>query len=993
MPKIIILSDLHLKNHVRHDEYLIYFKYIQDILERICPDYVIFCGDLFHSKTTLSPDSYQYAYQFLRILGICTNTQVVVLAGNHDMNEKNLDKLDAISPLFEHLDSKQYHYYKEAKDEYFDQNIRIRPYPLSDKLNWRFDRPENYENDILLGIYHGPLNGVKTDLGFVFTEGRDVSEFEACDYLFCGDIHSRADYTENGSKISVGNPIQQDFGESPLKGMWFYDIYSRTEFKRHFIEIPNFYPYITLNIPDELSDLPVAKGIRIRIFSDKSHEETVEYVKTVKQKYIGKIISLTVSRLPVNSMETSFNKILTYEEYIENHQNKEKLLELYSQYIKEVEYISNTNNWRINKVSWNNLFGYGEDNSIDFSKDAGKSIGIFGKNYSGKTSIIDVICFGLFGSWTKDFVPLINFINDKKTVASVSIDLQINNKDYRIYRKLERVGKTCKSSIIFTNETDSIKLNDLDVKSTQRVIEEYIGTKPQFLLTSLSTQYNNFSLLTEKNTKRKEYFSAFLGITKYEQIYKLVKEDIKEIKDKIAYTGKSSKHIELSNEHAELTRSLIELNESLITTTKSLEELSNIDKSYYEEIKRNKDKKNSIDYKLLEYKRKLATICKEKEIESKNFVKDIPKLENITDNIVEIRSSIKELTDLKTDINTEIRSIVEKLGQAKQSRTLLNSVPCGTQFLDCRFIANSKAGLDFDENQLIKNKDGREEDLKNISGKIFLLEQQLSDQINNLSHNALVHKIIQKNEIIEQNLVKLNIEEKIVSDRLNLLLEESAEIENIITEDLEIQKRLEEAAQLEITLFKKKVEIEGAIKVLEYKKTNVESILDALNKDQLQLRYLEDFAESVGKNGIIISILNEYVPAITDFVNNILSNFVPFTINIEIENDKDVEIYIVDSFSSRLVETGSGSQLTIISYALRMALLHYCQIPSCDLIIMDEPATSLDADHLADFSKLLDMIKLNKKTILLVTHIMLLKDFMDVSLIIDKTSSYSKIIT
>lgn len=990
--KILVLSDLHLRNHVRHDEYLLYFEYIKDLLEKNRPDYVLFCGDLFHSKTTLSPDSYQYAYYFLKLLGICTNTQVVVLAGNHDMNEKNLDKLDAISPLFQHLDPEKYFYCKTATDIFYD-DVAFRPFPLSDKENWRFDRDELLSSEILIGLYHGPLNGVKTDLGFTFTEGRDVSEFSACDYLFCGDIHSRTDYTSNGSKISVGNPIQQDFGEDSVKGIWLYDILSKTEFTREFIKIPNFFPYVTLNIPDRLPELPDAKGIRLRVFSNRSHEETVEYVKAVKIAYSGKILSMTISRLPVDVMENSVSKILTYEEYVEPHPHKEKLLELYNEYIKEVEYISNTNNWKINKITWDNLFGYGEGNSIDFSKDASKAIGIFGKNYSGKTSIIDVICFGLFGSWTKDFVPLINFINDKKSVAYVTVELQINNKEYEIYRKLERVGKTCKSSIIFMNVTDSIKLNGLDGKATQREIEEYIGTKPQFLLTSLSTQYNNFSLLTEKNTKRKEYFSAFLGITKYEQIYKLVKEDIKNLKLSLEYNAKLPNFLEYSNQVTDLTEDIERLTSSLEEVVFNIQELSKLDKSYYETIKRNREKKHNIDFRLIEHNRKLASIVKKRETERASLVKDVPKLENITDNILEIRTSIKELSDMKTDIISEIRSITTKLEQAKQSRTLLASVPCGTQFLQCRFIANSKAGLEFDENLLIKTKEEREDNLKNVAGQILILEQKLSEQIMNISHNTLVHKIIQMNDIVKQNIENLNIEEKAVTIDIRKLLEESADIENVLAEDSEIQKRLEEASQKELALFKAKIEIEGCIKIAETKKEDIVKVLDRIAQDQLRLRYLEDFAESVGKNGIIISILNEYVPAITDFVNNILSNFVPFSIKIEIENDKDVEIYIVDSFSSRLIETGSGSQMTIISYALRMALLHYCQIPSCDLIIMDEPATSLDADHLSDFSKLLDMIKLNKKTILLVTHIMLLKDFMDVSLIIDKSSSYSKIIT
>lgn len=996
--KAIILSDIHIRNNVRHDEYVEYFEYIKNIILDIKPDYAFFCGDLFNSKTTLSPDSFQYAYQFLRILGICTNTIVIVLAGNHDMNEHNLDKLDAISPLFEHLDHKQYYYCKEAKDIHFDENIRIRPYPLSDKGNWKFDRSEIDINDIVIGLYHGPLNGVKTDMGFTFSNGMDVKEFYACNYLFCGDIHSRMDYLEDRSKISVGNPIQQDFGEDILKGMWLYDITSQTVFTRRFIQIPNFYPFITLQtvypiIRGDLPFLPEAKGIRFRIYSDKSHEETQEFVRTIRDVYKDRIKTLTVSRVPLDNLETSISKILTYEDYIKNNKNKVKLLELYNKYIKEVEYVSNTNNWKIKEVSWINLFGYEEDNCINFKQNFNKAIGVFGKNYSGKTSIIDVICFGLFGSWTKEFVPLINFINDKKAVADVSVSLQINNKVYNIYRKLERVGKTCKSTLIFANITDSIILNEIDVKTTQKCIEGYIGTKSQFLLTSLSTQYNNFSLLTEKNTKRKEYFSAFLGINKYEQIYKLVKDDIKDIKQSLEYTGNAYNYIELSNELIELTESFKKFNNALVSVNFSLKELSNIDKSYYEEIKRNKEKKYNIDYKLMEHKKKLANVFKKREAEYTEIVKDVPKLENITDNIMDIRASIKELSNRKVDVLAEIRSITTKQEQVKQSRILLSSVPCGTQFLQCRFIVNSKDGLEFDENLLIKTRENCEDNLKNISGQMLLLEQQLSDNIGGISHNMLVQNIIQKNEIIAENIKKLNVEEKTISDELEIMLRESAEIENTIAEDLEIQKRLEEVDKKELALFKQKIEIEGTIQVIKYKKESIEVILEKVNKDQLQLKYLEDFAESVGKNGIIISILNEYVPAIVDFVNNILSNFVPFSIKIEIENDKDVEIYITDSFSSRLIETGSGSQLTIISYALRMALLHYGQIPSCDLIIMDEPATSLDADLLLDFSKLLDMIKLNNKTILLVTHIMMLKDFMDVSLIVDKSSGYSKILT
>ena len=69
----------------------------------------------------------------------------------------------------------------------------------------------------------------------------------------------------------------------------------------------------------------------------------------------------------------------------------EKVLELnrkYNQIIEANEEVSRNVIWKIKKISWDNLFNYGEENQINFEKLNGL-VGIFGRNYSGKSSIID----------------------------------------------------------------------------------------------------------------------------------------------------------------------------------------------------------------------------------------------------------------------------------------------------------------------------------------------------------------------------------------------------------------------------------------------------------------------------------------------------------------------------------------------------------------------------------------------------------------------------
>ena len=51
--------------------------------------------------------------------------------------------------------------------------------------------------------------------------------------------------------------------------------------------------------------------------------------------------------------------------------------------------------WKIKRFEWSNMFSYGEENVIDFTKLNG-IIGMFAPNASGKSSLLDAISFCLF---------------------------------------------------------------------------------------------------------------------------------------------------------------------------------------------------------------------------------------------------------------------------------------------------------------------------------------------------------------------------------------------------------------------------------------------------------------------------------------------------------------------------------------------------------------------------------------------------------------------
>ena len=88
---------------------------------------------------------------------------------------------------------------------------------------------------------------------------------------------------------------------------------------------------------------------------------------------------------------------------------------------------------------------------------------------------------------------------------------------------------------------------------------------------------------------------------------------------------------------------------------------------------------------------------------------------------------------------------------------------------------------------------------------------------------------------------------------------------------------------------------------------------------------------------------------------------------------------------------GSGAEKTIASMAVRLALVSISSLPKSQVFILDEPATALDADHMEGFVRLLQMIKSQFKTVLLITHLESLKDVVDTTIEIDKVDGYAKV--
>lgn len=252
--KLVHFSDLHLRLYQYHDQYR---EILTDMFEQFRkekPDRIVFTGDLVHSKNQITPELIDVTRW---VLSECSSiAKTVVIIGNHDFLENNMDRMDSITPILESMNDDNIVYYKD-KGVFEDENVVWVVYSLTSH-----NEPpviERVEGKKHIGLFHGPVQGLSTDVGYEFNEGYDPFKFKGCDLVLCGDIHKRQIFDIPGGKAyMVGSTIQQNFGESVSKHGYGTYMIEKDEYE--FTDLENKSPFLQFKITD-IEDIENGKEV------------------------------------------------------------------------------------------------------------------------------------------------------------------------------------------------------------------------------------------------------------------------------------------------------------------------------------------------------------------------------------------------------------------------------------------------------------------------------------------------------------------------------------------------------------------------------------------------------------------------------------------------------------------------------------------------------------------------------------------------------------
>ena len=1048
MYKIAHLADTHIKNLKFHYEYKKVFEQLYDILRKENVDYIVHCGDIAHTKTQISPEFVELCSDFFSNLAKIAPTYIIL--GNHDGNLKNSTRQDALSPIVKALDLPDLHLLKNAGETVLEPDLALNVLSVFDEGNWVAPSDNSRIN---IALYHGSVSGVKTDTGWVMDHGdHDIGVFAGHDFALLGDIHKTNQILDEEGRVRYcGSTVQQNHGETNDKGFLIWDIEDKNTFtvKHHVLLNPK--PFVTIELTPK-GRMPkgtsIPAGARLRLVSNNNLPLDVmrKAVEVAKHRFKPESITFlnraagergTVeigAGFKVENLRDKGVQENLIREYLTDYEPTEEMLERvfelnrkYNSQIEETEEVARNVNWNINKFEWDNLFNYGEGNSVNFTNLNG-IVGIFGKNYSGKSSIIDGMLYTMFNTTSKNERKNYNIINQNKKSCQGMVELQVGDKTYTIERRSEKYVKKLKGEV--TNEArtflefsgmdpvigEETSLNGTTRNETDAHIRKRFGTVEDFLLTSMSSQLDSLSFIKEGSTRRKEILAKFLDLDIFEKKFKLAHEDGADLKAVIRRVGDANYDNDIALAEVQYMEAQKDLNNEIAACDQLRDELTKTE----QERSLLTEKINSIPAERLDIKNLLET---KSELERK--------IETTSVNIVELKQEIssydknlKKYDDFLTTIDIEVllaekedydefkqkyedavnaaRLMDNDYKSMSKKLDLLDEVPCGDKFPTCQFIRDAhlaSAELPSLEVEIVE----RIEKAKDYKSRVVSVNSaEMIELIENYNNT-----IIQKNNIeIEKRDNKVSIEKlyaKIKTYRDTLrgttekigLYEEKKDliknIESLISARDEVESR---ATKVRADIS----EVEESINLHHRQLGSMEQKVEDLKQKKEELDEIREeyaafdlFMRCTHSNGIAYDIIKKRLPVINGEIAKVLSNIVDFDIFFQ-EHGRKLDILIKHpSHEPRPIEMGSGAEKTVAAMAIRLALLSVSSLPKGNIFILDEPGTALDADNMEGFIRILQLIKMYFKTVILISHVDSLKDMVDVEITIDKKDGFARV--
>lgn len=1005
------LSDIHIKDNTTYiDEYVSVFENLYQTLRengaQRDTSLIVIAGDLVDSAD-YTVDTQKLLIPFLENLSEFSD--IVIIPGNHDIkviNDTTEERLGIILQYFDNV------YYLPATGRYIYNNIVFYHSSVLDKHLLRADDDDiDIPNKVKIALYHGTVSSEYVELNYKnMVDIRNFNNYDLCMY---GDTHKFEFMNLKKTAAYCSSLLRTNRGQdNEQHGLIKWDIPNR---KGEFIEIKNDYGHISYTFLDYnivqypvntyMPKFPVVviryNNINPQICEEEIKKLVPNYRHIIYKQYVpeindkdNKIIMKDVTTDDLHIVEYQNELIKQYYNYYVNNGNNEQLNkiqqlntemnnQLDTNYIDEIS-TRETNKYDIQILKFSNLFSYGAGIMIDFT-DKTNSYNVQGDNYVGKTNLLNIILYSVFGQCLKAKLNM-QLLNHEKEKGTSIVTIKVNNRDtYRINRSILKVYNDNKheykieSTVTLFRLAENGVFKDVSgngINETNKKITALFGDYKNIIKTNFMLSPSD-GIIKVHHAERFQYFTNITKISIFEKLIAKANEDLK----KLELIDKNLSEVLRINDKDNLERELINNNNMEKGHVSKIEEYTkqiqichdNIDKLYSE---LSKIKPYDSEYfKKLESKKqdnlsKIVLIDKsiQENITKQNINNnEITKLEHIIETMyINSTQSFKinkdkmaielcERINSNTKIRTEILSSVMKTINKKESHKSMIEYNLLTNIInsDIEKLKNIK------ENVLDYTKI---EEYKQI---ITLLKHDnihIQDQINALIcelsvYNYEINRIDKKNSKYDVNILEKQrryIENKLINNKRDLYMYSEK-------------------------LWKLKSSLDRIVSNIEIIKNNINEhnkCADELKNVKEEIKLYTLYKNLISRNGLQSLLLDNILMEIERHANNFLEKITDFQIKI----NKDITCYEnngVPKIEISRIKRGfdlkscqySNYEEMIINMAIRVAMMDTNSYTVPNLFVMDEVFNYMDKQNIKKTDDIIKTINSKVKFSLVISHL------------------------
>ena len=823
----------------------------------------------------------------------------------------------------------------------------------------------------------------------------------------------------------VGSCIQQNHGEDIGHGFLVWDFESGIE-KPEYVELENEYGYYTLNV-DSASlpirpDIPEKPRLRLKV-KNTPGVEVRRITEDVRDLY--NIQQLSVMRVEedgegmengnADSAIGDLTSVSYQNDLITDYVQRNfpatdgvigEIRDINAQLNKQLDDDDLVNNikWRPKKFEFSNMFSYGENNVIDFEK-MGGIVGLFSENATGKSSILDALCFCLFDKSTRAY-KTDQILNNQSDWFECKLTFEIDGTTYVIHRKGEKERDRIPVDVQFYRvHEDGTResLNGEQRYDTNANIREYVGEYEDFILTTLSVQNDNTLFIEKSQSERKDTLARFMGLNVFDELYTearnkskhieslLEEHDESELKSKIERCKekreeKKDRRERLKEKKSDLETQKDDLVSEIMDINKQMSDIGEIDldidglKNRYVSLRKDiEDLEEKLEAKAIR-KRELEQAIQGLDSYLTQF--DGEQLENRKEKQDRLKDQI---SDIKTDLKYKRRD----LENAREEQEHLSHQEFDP---DCEYCVkrNERDARKLEE---VENEiDDLTADIDDLESKLEEAKRQRNPEVEEEWNTYQEKKEAKRKQ--ERKLSNVKVKHSDIANELRKKqdgveeIEEKIETYNEAKDQIEENDRLEKmASQLNEDLSSVKSEIEEVqeelknihsdIRVLEREQQSAEENLSKVEGLATKYQAYEYYIESVKRDGVPYELISRFIPQIEQHINSILSQIVDFGIVLEVDG-KNINAFIVyDEENFWALELGSGMEKFVSSLAIRAALIDISNLPRPNFLAIDEGFGNLDTENMNSVYQLFDYLKTSFKFIMVISHIDVMRDEVD----------------